>query len=178
MSSTQRRIVITGVGVVSPLGNTKEALWDALSTGRSGVRTLTSLPPGVLPIQVAADAVDFQGEIENFGPLDKEQKKAIRKGLKVMCRECQMGVAVAQLALADAKIAPGQLNPDRTGISYGTDYMLSVPEEFSEGVRQCLDAQGHFQFSRWGAGRNPQNVALVAAQIPSQHAGQPRSHLQ
>lgn len=151
MSSTQRRIVITGAGVISPLGNTKEALWDALSTGRSGVRTLTSLPAGVLPIQGAANAIEFKGEIDDFGPLDKEQKKAIRKGLKVMCRECQMGVAVAQLALTDAKIAPGQLNPDRTGISYGTEYMLSVPEEFSEGVRQCLDAQGQFQFSRWGA---------------------------
>ena len=81
----------------------------------------------------------FTGEIDDFGPLEKEAKKAIRKGLKVMCRECQMGVAVAQLALADAALQPGATDPDRSGISFGADYMLSVPEEFSEGIVQCLD---------------------------------------
>ena len=150
MSPTPRRIVITGVGIVSPLGNTKEALWDALSNGRSGVGPMTMLPPGTIPLHAAAEASQFHGEIEDFGPLEKDQKKAIRKGLKVMCRECQMGVAVAQLALIDAKIEPGRVDPDRIGISYGTDYMLSIPEEFTEGVRQCVDAAGDFHFSRWG----------------------------
>ena len=51
------------------------------------------------PSRVAAEARQFTGEIEDFGPLEKEQKKQIRKALRVMCRECQMGVAVAQLAL-------------------------------------------------------------------------------
>ena len=55
-----------------------------------------------MPVPFGAEARQFTGEIDDFGPLEKEQKKAIRKGLKVMCRECQMGVAAAQLALADA----------------------------------------------------------------------------
>ena len=151
MSSTQRRVVITGVGVVSPLGSTKESLWEALSSGQSGVRPLTALPPGVVPVKVGAPAAQFTGEIGNFGPLlDREQTKAIRKGLKVMCRECQMGVAAAQLALADARVASGVLDPERTGVSYGTDYMLSEAEEFSEGMRQCTDAEEVFAFPRWG----------------------------
>ncbi len=62
-----------------------------------------------------------------------------------------MGVAAAQLALSDAGLAVGKMDPERTGISFGSDYMLSVPEEFTEGIKQCLDAEGHFQFSRWGS---------------------------
>ena len=101
-------------------------------------------------MHVAAEARQFTGEIEDFGPLEKEQKKQIRKALRVMCRECQMGVAVAQLALTDAAIQVGTIDPDRIGISYGTDYMLSLPEEFNEGIRQCLSGEGKFEFPRWG----------------------------
>jgi 3-oxoacyl-[acyl-carrier-protein] synthase II len=150
MNSQGRRVVITGVGLVSPLGNHKEALWESLAASRSGVGAMTVLAPDTLSVRVAAPAREFRGAIEDFGPLDKDQKKAIRKGLKVMCRECQMGVAVAQLALSDAGIALGQLDPERTGISYASDYLLSVPEEFSEGIVACLDGEGRFQFSQWG----------------------------
>src|SRR3954452_17544495 len=96
-----RRVVITGMGVISPLGNSKEALWDALVAGQSGVGPLSSSLGESLPARFAAEARQFTGEIDDFGPLDKEQKKAIRKGLKLMCRESQMGVAAAQLALSD-----------------------------------------------------------------------------
>jgi 3-oxoacyl-[acyl-carrier-protein] synthase II len=61
-----------------------------------------------------------------------------------------MGVAVSQLALTDAGITLGSCDPERTGISFGADYMLSVPDEFAEGIIQCLDEHGKFQFSRWG----------------------------
>ena len=45
----------------------------------------------------------------------------------------------------------GKIDPERIGISFGSDYMLSLPEEFTEGIKQCLDEQGRFQFSRWGS---------------------------
>ncbi len=150
MSSKQRRVVITGVGLVSPLGSTKEALWEALSTARSGVGPLTLLSPGAVPVHAAAEARQFTGEIEDFGPLEKEQKKQIRKALRVMCRECQMGVAVAQLALTDASIQVGTVDPERIGISFGTDYMLSLPDEFTESIHQCISGEGEFEFPRWG----------------------------
>jgi 3-oxoacyl-[acyl-carrier-protein] synthase II len=150
MSSKQRRVVITGIGLVCPLGSTKEALWDALQNSRSGVGPLTVMPPDALPIHAAGESGQFTADIEDFGPLEKEQKKQIRKALKAMCRECQMGVAVAQLALADAGIETGKVDPERIGISYGTDYMLSLPEEFNEGIRQCTNEAGEFEFPRWG----------------------------
>ena len=149
MSSTQRRVVITGMGVISPLGSTKEDLWEAISAGRSGVGPLTSVDPETFPTSVAAEAGQFKGEIDDFGPLEKTRQKAIRKGLKVMCRECQMGVAAAQLALNDARLTPGSFDPERTGIDYGSDYVLTVPEEFTEGILQCLGDDGQFEFSRW-----------------------------
>ena len=149
MSSTKRRVVITGMGVISPLGNSKDALWECLAAGRSGVAPLTTVPAAGFPMSVGAEARQFQGKIDEFGPLEKEQKKAIRKGLKVMCRECQMAVAAAQGALNDAGLAPGNFDPCRTGINFGSDYMLTLPEEFTEAILECLGDDGQFEFSRW-----------------------------
>jgi 3-oxoacyl-[acyl-carrier-protein] synthase II len=153
------------------LGSSKEALWEGLSHGRSGVATV---PADVAsPVSVGAAAGQFSGEIDDFGPLEKEAKKTIRKGLKVMCRECQMGVAVAQLALADAGWKPG-MDPERLGISFGADYMLSAPDEFSEGIVQCLDPERQFQFSRWGKeGMTKMSPLWLLKYLPNM----PASHL-
>ena len=70
--------------------------------GRSGVATTSIMPADRQPLKYAAEAREFAGEIDDFGPLEKERKKAIKKGLKVMCRETRMAVAAAQLAIADA----------------------------------------------------------------------------
>lgn len=162
MSSTnsgKRRVVITGVGLISPLGNTPQALWDALVAGRSGVAPVASLPP-TLVATFAGEAREFAGDIDGFGTLEPEKKKAIRKGLKVMCRECQMGVAAAQRAISDAGLATSGLDPERAGVEFGSDYMVTEPEEFIEGIKQCVvDGQG-FQFSRWGESGMPKMSPL------------------
>ena len=93
------------------------------------------IPADATAVHVAAEVKQFAGEIDDFGPLEKEQKKAIRKGLKVMSRECLMGTAAAQLTLHDAGQGLGKSDPDRTGISFGVDYMLSAPDEFTEGIQ-------------------------------------------
>jgi 3-oxoacyl-[acyl-carrier-protein] synthase II len=127
-----------------------------------------------MPVSFGGEARAFTGDIADFGPLEKEQKKSIRKGLKVMCRECQMGVAAAQLALADAGIQFGSVDVNRTGISFGSDYMLSVPDEFAEGILQCLDEQGQFQFSRWGTeGMSKMSPLWLLKYLPNM----PASHL-
>ncbi len=149
-ASSKKRVVITGLGAVSPLGCSKESLWAGLIDRKNAVAPLTMGHTEGLSIRFAAESRDFTGDIDNFGPLDKEQKKAIRKGTKLMCRECQMGVAAAQIALGDAGVAYGSLQAERTGVSFGSDYMLSPPDEFIEGIRQCVDENGEFQFSRWG----------------------------
>lgn len=150
MTKAARRVVVTGMGLVSPLGNAKESLWESLSSGRSGVAALEIDGAERLPVGFGAAAREFTGAIDDFGTLPKDQKKAIRKGLKVMCRECQMGVAAAQLALADAGLELGRPAPDRSGVAFGMDYLLSDPDEFTEGINNCRDEQGQFEFSRWG----------------------------
>jgi 3-oxoacyl-[acyl-carrier-protein] synthase II len=151
-----RRVVITGLGVVSPLGNTPAKLWEALSGGVSGVRELASVPIEALPTHYGAECRDFTGAIDDFGPLEKSMQRTIKKGLKVMCREMQTGIAVAQLALADSKLPLASVDRDRVGVVYGCEYMLTLPQEFTTAIRKCLDAEGKFDFRRWGQNGLPE----------------------
>jgi 3-oxoacyl-[acyl-carrier-protein] synthase II len=144
-----RRVVITGIGVVSPLGSSAEAVWQALAHGSSGVRELTLIPPDGFPIRYGAEARQFTGAIEDFGPLDKGMARTIKKNLKVMCREMQLGIAAAQLALTDCQLPLAAANLDRVGCVYGSDYMLTLPQEFTTAMRNCLDETGRFQFTEW-----------------------------
>jgi 3-oxoacyl-[acyl-carrier-protein] synthase II len=145
----KRRVVITGLGLISPLGNTPAALWSALMAGKSGVRTTSIMPADRQPLKYAAEARDFTGEIDDFGPLEKEQKKAIKKGLKVMCRETRMAVAAAQLAIADAGFGEKPMDPEMSGVVLGSDYMLTMPEDYSLGMKTCAPA-GEFEYAKWG----------------------------
>jgi len=156
-----RRVVITGMGVVCPLGLTLEDLWSALLEGRSGVGPLQSFPCEGLPLRHAAEARGFSGDIDNFGPLEGERKKAIRKGLKVMCRESQMAVAAAQRALHHSGLL-GQagVQPERFGCVFGSDYMLTLPEDFTASVAKCRGEDGGFDFQRWASDGMPQLTPL------------------
>ena len=155
-----RRVAITGLGLVTPVGNTTEAFREALTTGTSGVRHLEELPAQRLDMPFAAPARDFTGQIDDFGPLEKEQKRSIRKGIKVMCREIQMGVAAAQLALSDAGLRAGDYDADRTGVLFGCDYILSGPEEFVDAMSSCRNADKHFDFGKWASHGIPKMTPL------------------
>ena len=149
MGEMTRRVVISGCGVVSPIGGSAEAVWDSLSNRRSGVDVIQSVPTETLPIKAAGEVSEFTGHISNFGQLDGAVKKTIRKGLKVMCREIEMGVAVAQLAMQSSQLDLSQLDPERIGIVYGSDYIMTHPDEFTAGVAACLEGDRPFDFSDW-----------------------------
>jgi 3-oxoacyl-[acyl-carrier-protein] synthase II len=155
MSQSSRRVVITGIGVVSPLGLTLDDLWTGLIEGTSAVGPIESFPSAGLPLGHAAEARGFSGEIADFGPLEGECKKAIRKGLKVMCRESQMAVAAAQRALHDCGYTAETHVPERFGCVFGSDYMLTLPEDFTAGVAACRDGDGRFDFDRWASDGMP-----------------------
>jgi 3-oxoacyl-[acyl-carrier-protein] synthase II len=144
------RVVVTGLGLISPLGNTRERLWEALTTGRSGVSRFGDGQAETLPSPFAGVCRDFSGDIGDFGVLEGDKKKAIRKALKLMCRECQMGVAAAELAIQDARYEGSSRRPERSGIVFGTDYMLSDPEELRSGIELCTDEDRQFHFEQWG----------------------------
>jgi 3-oxoacyl-[acyl-carrier-protein] synthase II len=148
-SPDRRRVVITGLGLVSPLGSSPTEFWSALVAGKSGVSLVSLLPADRQPLKYAGEAKQFTGEIDDFGPLEGDRKKAIKKGLKVMCRETRMAVAAAQLALNDALVADKPLDPESSGVVLGSDYMLTMPEDYEAGMKKCADA-GDFEFTRWG----------------------------
>ena len=144
-----RRVVVTGMGVVAPQCRSQAELWNLLNSGAGAVRPYD----GFGLISLAAPA-DFAGHISEFDTQDSAQQKAIRKSLKVMSREIQMAVAATCRALNEAKIQVGQLPSDRVGISFGSDYILTTPEDVLDGVRSCISGT-HFDFSQWGTNGLP-----------------------
>jgi len=175
MSNPIRRVVITGLGVVCPLGRDLETFWANLVGKKSGVSTLDCLPENGLNLKYGGQAKCFTGDIENFGPLEKSLQRAIKKNQKVMCREIEMGVAACQLALHHSGLAaPESRIPERTGIVYGSDYIVTRPEEFSDGVTACLDAQKQFELYRWpNEGRPKVNPLWLLKYLPNM----PASHV-
>ena len=149
MAKQNRRIVITGMGAISPLGNSIESLWQRLSTGTSGVDLLRSVPVDNFPVDIGGEANEFQGNIDDFGDLEKKLKRNVKKGLKLMCREIQMGVAAAQLAMAHSGLADAAMDPARIGTMFGSDYIITNPSEFQKGIGQCIDQEGQFVFDQW-----------------------------
>ncbi len=149
MAELSGRVVITGIGVVSPFGLELDQLWSKLSAGVSGIAKLDSLPENVLPFRYGGEAKEFRGEIEDYGPLDKQLQRAIKKNIKVMCREIEMGVAASQRALAHSGLTSDLRDPQKTGIVFGSDYIMSRPEEYVDGVRACHDEQKAFHVEWW-----------------------------
>jgi 3-oxoacyl-[acyl-carrier-protein] synthase II len=136
--SGPRDVVITGMGVVSPIGIGHAAYWKSLCEGQTGVRQVTLFDTSAYPVHFAA-------EVPNFDPKAWVRP---RKSLKVMSREIQFGFAAADLAMSDAGLEPGRVEPTRFGVVYGADMIYCELAELESVYRRCL-ADGQFDFSRW-----------------------------
>jgi 3-oxoacyl-[acyl-carrier-protein] synthase II len=104
-----RRVVITGLGVISPIGIGKDAFWKNLIAGKSGVDYITAFDPSPYPCRVAA-------EVKDFNPADFMQ---IRR-TKHRGRFSQLAVAAAKLALEDSALDLGAVAPRRAVACIGT----------------------------------------------------------
>ena len=99
---SRRRVVITGIGLVSSLGIGTQLTWDGVCAGRSGIRTITRFDTSGFAVQIA-------GEVEGFEPLDFIRKKDIKK----MDIFIQYAIAASEFALRDAGVRTDQrLGPD------------------------------------------------------------------
>jgi 3-oxoacyl-[acyl-carrier-protein] synthase II len=144
MASSCRRVVITGLGVISPIGLEKAAFWEALCTGRSGVRAITSFDASALPCRIG-------GEILGFDARSYVDKKE-RKSLKVMSRAIQLAVAAAQLAMDDSALDKSQLDPTRFGVEFGAGLIASELDEL--GMASQVSATGRIgtvDLEKWGS---------------------------
>ena len=107
--SNERRVVITGIGVVSPLGNDLTTFWDNLAHGRSGIRRITHIDPAPYPCQIAGES--------DFDPKDyfNDFKDARRAD-----RYAQLAMAGSKLAVRDAGLSADGVDPSRVGIMVGS----------------------------------------------------------
>ena len=137
------RVVITGVGVVSPIGTGTAPFWGSLIAGRSGIDFLKSLPSDDLPCKLAA-------EVKDFDPLEHVYH---RKFLKVMSRDIQLGVCAASMAMSDSGLEPGFVEPDRMGVEFGTGHICFTPEELGEAAVELAEATGPTAWSDEGIGK-------------------------
>jgi 3-oxoacyl-[acyl-carrier-protein] synthase II len=104
-----KRVVITGLGVVSPVGIGKETFWNALISGKSGIGPITAFDASAYPTRIA-------GEVKDFDPLQYLSKKEVRKNDRFV----QLAIAATKLAMDDAKLVVDDHNRDHIGVLIGS----------------------------------------------------------
>jgi 3-oxoacyl-[acyl-carrier-protein] synthase II len=143
MTASKRRVVVTGLGLVTPIGIGVAPFWDSLRQGRSGIRPIRSFDVSSLSTRIG-------GEIEGFDAKKFIDKKD-RKSLRVMARAIQLAVAAAQLALDDAKVDKEKLDPTRFGCEFGAGLLPTEPEELGAAAQLSANCQpGHVDMKAWG----------------------------
>ena len=141
-----RRTVLTGLGLVTPLGPTTTATWDALRAGQSGIRPLQLFDAKNLPVRFGGEVRDF--DIKAYIP--KENKDG-RKQIKVMARGIQLAVAAAQVALDDGKVDKAKLDPARFGIEFGSGLLATELEDLAEAAKlSVLPPTWKVDLDKWG----------------------------
>lgn len=150
--SNPREVVITGLGVVSPIGIGVEAFGASLHAGHSGIRPISLFDASGFPVRIGAEVIDF----------DPKAYVRPRKSLKVMSREIQFGFAAADMAMTAAGLQQGQAEPDRFGVVFAAEMIYCGLDELAAVYRRCLSepspsagegrvrGEKQFDFSDWG----------------------------
>ena len=132
------RVVISGVGLATPLGVGTDAAWNALLDGRTAIKPITSYDASSLRTQQAAEIADFDGE-----------QFANRKTLRSMTRNDQLALAGASLAVADAGLDFSE-DGDRAGLFVGSNKEISSPMNILEGSLVARNDDGTVDIRRLG----------------------------
>jgi 3-oxoacyl-[acyl-carrier-protein] synthase II len=125
---TRPRVVITGLGAISPLGSSIDLYWNGLINGRSGIRRITQFDATDFPCQIAGEIPDFEPE------LYLERKEARR-----IPRSAQIALASAIQAVKDAGLPEIMANQERSGVVFGT--AIGGVDKLDEGIN-TLRTQG------------------------------------
>lgn len=105
----RKRVVITGLGAITPIGNTLTEYWEGLMSGRNGIGPITHFDASRHDCRIA-------GEVKGFDPLDYLDRKEAKR----MDRFAQFAVAASKQALADAQFVINDLNAEQVGVLIGT----------------------------------------------------------
>ncbi|WP_428387230.1 beta-ketoacyl-[acyl-carrier-protein] synthase family protein [Mucisphaera sp.] len=145
-----RKVLITGLGPVSGLGDGIEAHWQAACEGRSAVRTIERFDASAMRCAYGAEASDFK--VRNYVP------KSYRKATKVMARDIEFAVACADLAAKDAGLKTKGSAPDdeptyasdRMGAHIGAGLIAADIDELTTAMVSSRKADGSFDMHAWG----------------------------
>ncbi len=134
----KRRVVITGLGAITALGEGAQPLWEAVVAGRSGVDFINFDDESWKPI--GATVKDFSAE----------KYITQRKALKVMARDIQLAVAASSLALDDAGVKTLELNRGRFGVIVGSGVLNHELDELAYCVQSSVGENGQLDLKKFG----------------------------
>ncbi len=146
---SERRVAITGLGVVSPIGMGWEAYWSGLCSQRQGVRRIEVFDASEFGCQVA-------GQIESF-KINQYIPRSYRKAAKLMAPDIAMAVVGADMAIRDAGLVTKgidaenpQVDPVRLGANLGAGLIDFDLNELGAAVCESLDEDARFSYPLWG----------------------------
>ena len=145
MSESAKRVVITGLGIVSPLGIGIESFEAGLKSGKSGIAPISLISHSAAPGNVGAEVKELTDETAKSTWL-----KGQRKSFKVYSRDIQLGVLAAILGIEHSGLKVEELNHERIGVEFGSNQMYSPPENLQSGADAAADENHIFHFDRWG----------------------------
>ena len=143
--STSDDVVITGIGLMSPVGIGTDAVWKSLVDGNCGFRKAEHLSFVGTPDCIGGEVTDF-----TESSAKKEHLKDLRKQIKVMCREIQLGVAGALQAMKHAGLDSTTISSERMGVDFGANLMSSPPDVLMDAGIASTGTDGHFEYLKWG----------------------------
>jgi len=144
MTTSRRRAVLTGLGILSAIGSDPKSFWEALLQGKSGVRPVQAFDTAGLPTRIAA-------ELPNFAARSFLQSKDHQKSLRMMARPLQIAVAVAALAIDQSKIDKKKLDPTRFGVEFGAGLIaIELPELVDAALAAASPEPGTVDLEKWG----------------------------
>ena len=135
-----RTVAITGVGMVTPLGNDVESTWSALLNGESGVREIAGFDASGFPTRIAAEVKDLRAEefVED------------RKSLKYVTPFSLFALAAAEEAIRDAGVRPTRATAERWGLVSGSG-MMTMEFDFLQRFQREFAVDGQIDLARLGA---------------------------
>ncbi|MBI4846977.1 MAG: beta-ketoacyl-[acyl-carrier-protein] synthase family protein [Nitrospirae bacterium] len=146
----RRRVVVTGLGVISSVGTGKEEFWRAMVSGKSGISKVASF-------DTSEFRCHYGGEIRNFNPEDFIPKRRV----KFFGRTSQLAIAAASMALKDAKLSAKDLNQKRTGVIIGTTMgEKPLEESVDEWVMKGADKVSKIKILQSSANNIPANISI------------------
>jgi 3-oxoacyl-[acyl-carrier-protein] synthase II len=152
MNYTSEPVVITGMGVLACNGIGREAFWDALAAGRSGIAPITSFDASEYSCRIG-------GELKGFDPADYMKASVVRN----WHRHVHQSVAAARLAVEDAELSGAGYLAERMAVSIGTS--VGSPDEAYQGHVEAFESGGFRAISKYASSAFSGHAATVHVSI-------------